>query len=244
MFANSGQNHGWPLKIILIAVLALASALPAEASPYRLKAVLTDSVGTPQEFITWRIFTEEADSAAKKKMAQIPKEYLSQLPPEYLEQMAPKPLTGNVTDADGVVDITLKAPGRYRLNITSLETANRDINFEVSDAAPVADMGEIVLGPGQENLNEVVVTAMRPLVVKEIDRIGYDVSADTESKTSMLDQILRKVLLSASTPTAPFVSRARLTSRSTKTDVPTRAIPTTPKKSSRPYRHPPSRKSR
>lgn len=195
MFANSGQNHGWPLKIILIAVLALVSALPAEASPYRLKAVLTDSVGTPQEFITWRIFTEEADSAAKKKMAQIPKEYLSQLPPEYLEQMAPKPLTGNVTDADGVVDITLKAPGRYRLNITSLETANRDINFEVSDAAPVADMGEIVLGPGQENLNEVVVTAMRPLVVKEIDRIGYDVSADTESKTSMLDQILRKVPL-------------------------------------------------
>lgn len=195
MFANSGQNDGWPLKIILIAVLALVSALPAEASPYRLKAVLTDSVGTPQEFITWRIFTEEADSAAKKKMAQIPKEYLSQLPPEYLEQMAPKPLTGNVTDADGVVDITLKAPGRYRLNITSLETANRDINFEVSDAAPVADMGEIVLGPGQENLNEVVVTAMRPLVVKEIDRIGYDVSADTESKTSMLDQILRKVPL-------------------------------------------------
>ena len=194
-FADRGERRVWSLKIILCAAVALAASLTATAAPYRLKAVLTDSVGTPQEFITWRIITAEADSASQKMMAQIPKAMLSQISPEALEQMAPRPLTGNVTAADGVIDVTLKAPGKYRLNITSLETANKDVRFEVTDAAPVADLGKVILSDKQENLNEVVVTAMRPLVVKEIDRIGYDVSADVESKTSMLDQILRKVPL-------------------------------------------------
>ncbi|MCC8039373.1 MAG: outer membrane beta-barrel family protein [Bacteroidales bacterium] len=45
------------------------------------------------------------------------------------------------------------------------------------------------------SLNEVTVTAQRPLVTKEIDRIGYDVQADDESKTATLSDILRKVPL-------------------------------------------------
>lgn len=190
-----GINRTKLFKIALIAALAFAFAISATASPYRLRAVLTDSLGAPQEFVTWRIITAEADSLSKAQIKQIPKDALSKLPPEYLDRLAPKALTGNVTDADGVIDVTLKAPGSYHLNITSLETASRDITFDVNDASPVVDLGEIILGSGQENLNEVVVTAMRPLVVKEIDRIGYDVSADVESKTSMLDQILRKVPL-------------------------------------------------
>lgn len=44
-------------------------------------------------------------------------------------------------------------------------------------------------------LDAVTVTAQKPLVTKEIDRIGYDVQADTEAKTSQLDEILKKVPL-------------------------------------------------
>ena len=72
-FADRGERRVWSLKIILCAAVALAASLTATAAPYRLKAVLTDSVGTPQEFITWRIITAEADSASQKMMAQIPK---------------------------------------------------------------------------------------------------------------------------------------------------------------------------
>ncbi len=45
------------------------------------------------------------------------------------------------------------------------------------------------------SLNEVTVTAQRPLVTKEIDRIGYDVQADEEAKTATLSDVLRKVPL-------------------------------------------------
>ncbi|MDE6340762.1 MAG: TonB-dependent receptor [Muribaculaceae bacterium] len=44
-------------------------------------------------------------------------------------------------------------------------------------------------------LDAVTVTAQKPLVTKEIDRIGYDVQADTDAKTSQLDEILKKVPL-------------------------------------------------
>ena len=44
-------------------------------------------------------------------------------------------------------------------------------------------------------LGEITVTAVRPVVTKEIDRIGYDVQADDESKTSTLEEMLRKVPL-------------------------------------------------
>ena len=42
-------------------------------------------------------------------------------------------------------------------------------------------------------LGEVDVVATKPLVVKEIDRIGYDVQADEDSKTSTVQDVLRKV---------------------------------------------------
>ncbi len=45
------------------------------------------------------------------------------------------------------------------------------------------------------DLDELVVTTVKPLITKEIDRIGYDVQADTEAKTSPLADILRKVPL-------------------------------------------------
>lgn len=44
-------------------------------------------------------------------------------------------------------------------------------------------------------LYEITVTAQKPLVTKEIDRISYDVQADEESKTSPLADILKKVPL-------------------------------------------------
>lgn len=43
------------------------------------------------------------------------------------------------------------------------------------------------------SLGEIEVVASKPLVVKEIDRIGYDVQADEDSKTSTVQDVLRKV---------------------------------------------------
>lgn len=182
------------LSVRAAVVLGFAAVFGSSASAfdYQVKALLQDSTGTTLEFVTWRIISAQADSVSKARMAQIPAGI--QLPDEVLAQMAPKPAAGGVTDADGVVLATVNTPGKYRLNITSSEILPVDVEFELSDGNPVADLGVVKAGISK-TLNEVVVTAMRPLVVKEIDRIGYDVAADTESKTSMLDQILRKVPL-------------------------------------------------
>lgn len=46
-----------------------------------------------------------------------------------------------------------------------------------------------------KELDEIVVKAHRPLIKQEIDRIGYDVQGDEESKTQTVMDVLRKVPL-------------------------------------------------
>lgn len=59
------------------------------------------------------------------------------------------------------------------------------------------DMGTILLSSATKNLKEVAITANKPIIKQEIDRISYDLQADPESKVSNVLEMLRKV---------PFVS--------------------------------------
>lgn len=181
----------WLNKLLILAFFITVAAGPVMARDYRVKAALKDSTGTAMEFVTWRVFSAKADSVSKAMMDKVPKGVT--LPPEALAKMAPKAETSGITRIDGLISATVKAPGKYRLAITSVEITPMDIEFEVTDLKPEVDLGAITPSGRSRELSEVVVTAQRPLVVKEIDRIGYDVQADVESKTSMLDQILRKV---------------------------------------------------
>lgn len=47
---------------------------------------------------------------------------------------------------------------------------------------PAADMGTLTAVTASNILGEVQVVAQRPVVVREIDRIGYDVQADQDAK--------------------------------------------------------------
>lgn len=58
----------------------------------------------------------------------------------------------------------------------------------------MVNLGTIILSPANE-LEEVVVTAHKPIVAREIDRIAYDVTADPDAATDPLTEILRKVPL-------------------------------------------------
>ena len=50
--------------------------------------------------------------------------------------------------------------------------------FEVSETKSTVDLGIIILKDGSKELEEVTVTATRPLISMEVDRIAYDVQAD------------------------------------------------------------------
>lgn len=154
-------------RIITLAMAALAVCV-CNAAVYKVRAAAADSTGTPESYATVKIYSL-TDSV--------------------------KPVATGVTADDGRFDRQLAAPGRYRLTLYSIGKTQEERAFEVTEAAPVADLGTITLRDAENVLGEVVVEATRPLVSLEVDRIGYDVQADDESKTTMLDEMLRKVPL-------------------------------------------------
>lgn len=155
------------IKRILF-LFIMTTAITTYADRLSVKGTVCDSIGTPEGFATVRIF----------------------LMPDTIS-----PKTAGVADENGVFDITLPAAGNYRVNIQSFGKTDYYKDVSPSESEPVVDLGTIKLTLFSSLLDEVTVTAQRPLVIKEIDRIGYDVQADEESKTSQLDEILKKVPL-------------------------------------------------
>lgn len=154
-------------KIILILLFCLAGCLCPFAQYRVLGSVITEE-GEPEEYVTYRIFAL----------------------PDSTRQIC-----GDVTDADGIIDAALPKAGDYKIVITPMMKRPVALDFTVDDAQQVADLGIIGSGLAGETLEEVTVTAQRPLVTKEIDRIGYDVQADGDASTSNLRDILKKVPL-------------------------------------------------
>ena len=148
-------------------IVALTS-VSMQAQRMSVSGSVLDSIGNPESFATLRIY---------------------QLP----DTISIK--ASGMTDEDGKFEIPLPEPGGYRLNVASFGKSELNRDFSVSEETPAADLGALLLSASSQQLQEVTVTAQRPLVIKEIDRIGYDVQADTEAKTSQLDEILKKVPL-------------------------------------------------
>lgn len=153
-------------KGLLVILLSIPAFLAVHA--FNVKGVVCDSIGNPEEFATVRLF----------------------LLPDTVRSCA-----GALTDERGHFDIALTEPGSYRVNISSTGKADYNHEIAISRANATVDLGTVTLADLTGLLDVVTVTALRPLVTKEIDRIGYDVQADADSKTSQLDEILKKVPL-------------------------------------------------
>lgn len=133
---------------------------------YAVTATVMDPQGEPESYATYRIFAI----------------------PDTIH-----PIVGALTDDNGTFTAQLPGAGEYRLNINAMMRKPINVLFNVTPQAPTADLGILNTELAGEMLNEVSVTAQRPLVTKEIDRIGYDVQADKDASTSNLREILRKV---------------------------------------------------
>lgn len=156
------------MKSLMISLAMLMSSFGIMTAQYRATATVIGPEGNAEEYATFRIF-EIPDTA--------------------------RMIIGNVTDSDGYLDAQLPKAGDYRLVISAAMKQPVTVDFSVTDSQPVADLGILNTELAGETLDEVVVTAQRPLVTKEIDRIGYDVQADGDASTSSLREILKKVPL-------------------------------------------------
>lgn len=86
------------------------------------------------------------------------------------------------------------APNKsYQLALVFIGYKNKTIKVAVGDHD--ADLGKVLMLPTSQGLKEVSITATKPLVKQEIDRISYDVQADPETKTQNVLDMLRKVPL-------------------------------------------------
>jgi hypothetical protein len=153
-------------QILALLSAIMLSAITAHASEFKVSGRVAAKSGVPEMYATVRVFNE---------------------------QDTIKPVVYCATDTAGVFSLTLPDAGKYNLSVSATGREPLTRTFEVSTGNPSANLGTITLGEEAVNLDEVTVTAMRPLVKREIDRLSYDVKADPEAGSSNLREILRKV---------------------------------------------------
>lgn len=156
------------LKKTLLVSLTLVINVGVWAQNYSVKCVVTDSLGEGEPYATVRI-------------------YSTAMPPAIIKT--------DVTDENGNFTGNLSAPGEYVLKVTAVAKKEQSRSFALSETNKSVDLGQIVLTETDNVLADVVVTAMRPLVKSEIDRLSYDVQGDAESRTNTIMDMLRKVPL-------------------------------------------------
>lgn len=152
--------------ILILAFLFLFPSSAAWGALYSVKLSVTDSQSDPEAYATVRIFA--ADDSVKA-------------------------LKYGTTDIDGRFNADLADAGRFKVYVDATGKKQWTKEFELTAAKPSVDFGTIALDDNATVLNEVTVTTLRPLIKHEIDRITYDVGADTEAPTSTLSETLPKV---------------------------------------------------
>lgn len=159
------MNHFFRRLLPLLLLLTASNLCSAQ---YSISGLIRDSIGEPEGFATVRLF---------------------------LATDTVKPIKASLSDEAGKFNIKMSSPGKYRVNILAFGKlpVNKDVALTAS--SPTADLGTITTTTAENMLQEVVVTAQKPLVTKEIDRIGYDVQADPDAKTNQLDGMLKRVPL-------------------------------------------------
>jgi hypothetical protein len=99
-----------------------------------------------------------------------------------------------LSKTDGSFLLEKVAPGNYTLVIVAMGFNSKSIPVVVKENK-VYDVGKIILAGQANNLTEVAVTATKPIIKQDIDRITYDMQADPESKVNTVLDMMRKIPL-------------------------------------------------
>lgn len=95
-------------------------------------------------------------------------------------------------DASGRFSLNLNAPEKYILTVSSV--GYKEITIPVNVTEPETNLGKLYMEEGVE-LKEVTVTAQKPLVKIEVDKIVYSMESDPDAQANNALEMLRKVPL-------------------------------------------------
>lgn len=96
-------------------------------------------------------------------------------------------------DIDGKFETTLAQAGKYILTIQSIGKAPAQKHITLSGKNRTLNLGKLYMEEDNQRLGEVTVTAQKPLVKVEIDKLSYSLEDDPEAVTSNTLDMLRKV---------------------------------------------------
>lgn len=104
-----------------------------------------------------------------------------------------KSVISSSSDLQGVFSLNLTDAGKYILKASYPRMLSVSVPFELSDAVPTVDLGDISFNAGDKQLEEVVVVARRELIRSDGAKLTYDVERDPTSGNSSVMEMLRKV---------------------------------------------------
>ena len=155
------------MKKIVISIVAALVSLSAFAQKTTVKGVVLDSL------------TRVGEPAAILQFYRLPD--------------LDKAVAFTTTDEEGNFSHSFTLEGDYVLVFDNLGRQVQRRSFTVPADTDVVDLGEILAQDSAEMLQAGQVTAMRPLVKMEVDKMTYNVEDDVDSKTSTVLDMLRKV---------------------------------------------------
>lgn len=110
---------------------------------------------------------------------------------QFIDPSAGKAVAFTSADENGTFSQKLKGGKEYRILISNLGRKNIEKTFQLGQAD--LDLGEFLMENDANQLDAASVTAQKILVKMEVDKMTYNVSEDTDSKTSTVLDMLRKV---------------------------------------------------
>jgi len=103
-----------------------------------------------------------------------------------------KPVKMLSTDADGKFQIDVAGEGAFLLSSQYIGKSSLNVTFQITGKEKTIDLGKLLVHDNQE-LGEVVVTAVKPLVQVDLDKISYSIEDDPDSKTNNVLDMMKKV---------------------------------------------------
>ncbi|MDR1407543.1 MAG: TonB-dependent receptor [Tannerella sp.] len=103
-------------------------------------------------------------------------------------------ISRQVSDGSGRFAFQVKRSRSYRLTVSAVGYVTTTEGISVAAGETVRNLGDILMKEGIE-LGEVSVTAQKPLIKSDPDKLIYSVEADPEAKSNTLLEIIRKVPL-------------------------------------------------
>jgi outer membrane receptor protein involved in Fe transport len=145
---------------------SLSSKTPPNLN-FTVKGLVTDSVSKESiPYVTISIATVEK-------------------PDVYLKRIA--------SGAKGDFELAVTNTGNYRISFESVGMTKHTRTITLSPEQKTLNLGKITLAASNKNLSEVTVTALKPLIKVDLDKITYDIKSDPEAKSTTTLDMLRKV---------------------------------------------------